>query len=260
MPTAHATKKLPCHICGRSFPPSQLLPGSVLHGTMHDKICAQHPEWTDDCNICMDDLNHFRHEFIEEKLAEENGELTALQQEVMHSIKENELVIKDINAEFDSKLSFGDHIADKVAEFGGSWRFIISFLAILFIWLLINSLTFILKKPFDPFPFILLNLVLSCVAAIQAPVIMMSQNRQETKDRLRAEQDFKTNLKAELEVRNLNAKIDELLTHQWQRLLEIQQIQMDMIEQMTTHHQWEREQHQALEVPATSPADHNAVL
>ena len=159
--------------------------------------------------------------------------LSVLEQEVARSVKENEVAARDLNSDFDNKLSVGDRIADKVAEFGGSWRFIIIFGSILLVWIVLNTTIALLR--FDPPPFILLNLVLSCVAAMQAPVIMMSQNRQEAKDRLRAEQDFRTNLKAELEVRNLNTKIDELLTHQWQRLLEIQQLQTEMMEELMSH-------------------------
>ena len=244
MATTHKQQTHPCAICGKSFRLSELMPGDLLHGKLHDKICADHPEWTPESCICRDDLNRFRRQFIEEELTTDNGELTALQQQVLQSIKDNDSVIKNINAEFEDKLSFGDRLSDKVAEFGGSWKFIIIFTVVLFVWIIINSLVFLLKHPFDPYPYILLNLVLSCVAAIQAPVIMMSQNRQEAKDRMRSEQDFKTNLKAELEIRNMNAKVDELLTHQWQRLLEIQQIQVEMIEQMTAHHQWERAQHE----------------
>jgi uncharacterized membrane protein len=122
-------------------------------------------------------------------------------------------------------------VADKVAEFGGSWRFIIIFGFILLIWVAVNSIA--LSGHFDPYPFILLNLVLSCIAALQAPVIMMSQNRQEAKDRLRSEHDYQVNLKAELEIRHINSKIDMLLTHQWHRLLEIQQIQTELIEELT---------------------------
>ncbi len=243
MTVTRTPQKFPCKICGKSFRLSELLPAELLHGKLNDKICAQHPDWTADCYICQEDLNRYRREFIEQDLTDGTGELNALQQEVVQSIQENESIISNINDEFTSKLSFGDRLADKVAEFGGSWKFIIIFAVVLFVWITENSLAVFIKFRFDGTPFILLNLVLSCVAAIQAPVIMMSQNRQEAKDRMRSEQDFKTNLKAELEVRNLNAKIDELLTHQWQRLLEIQQIQVEMIEQMTTHHQWEKELH-----------------
>ena len=245
--TTATTPKLTCAICGKPFHPGELLPFGSLHGPLRDAFSRAYPNLTDQSYICMLDLSRFRQSYVEDNIKAEQGELTSMQQEVLQSIKDNESLIKNINSEFDDKLSFGDRLADKVAEFGGSWRFIITFGSILFVWITMNSVALLLR--FDPFPFILLNLVLSCVAALQAPVIMMSQNRQEAKDRLRAEQDFRTNLKAELEVRNLNAKMDELLTHQWQRLLEIQQIQMDMMEEMTSHHQWVRDN-----LPATSSA------
>jgi uncharacterized membrane protein len=119
-----------------------------------------------------------------------------------------------------------------IADFGGSWRFIIIFGVVLFLWVVLNSIS-LFWKPYDPYPFIFLNLILSCLAAIQAPIIMMSQNRQETKDRLRADHDYRVNLKAELEIRSLHEKLDHLLVHQWQRLLEIQGIQMELMEELT---------------------------
>src|SRR4029077_12591218 len=138
---------------------------------------------------------------------------SAIEEEVIKSLRDQELLSENLNTEFESKLTFGEHVADNVAKFGGSWRFIISFGVVLVLWIIINSIV-LLRKPFDPYPFILLNLVLSCLAAIQAPVIMMSQNRQEAKDRLRSEHDYMVNLKAELEIRHLHAKMDQLLTHQ----------------------------------------------
>jgi uncharacterized membrane protein len=123
-------------------------------------------------------------------------------------------------------------MADRLASFGGSWTFLIIFASILLIWISLNSFL-LLKRPFDPYPFILLNLVLSCLAAIQAPVIMMSQNRVEVKDRLRSQHDYRVNLKAELEIRQLHDKIDHLLSHQWERLVEIQQIQIDLLSELT---------------------------
>jgi len=230
------THLITCLICGKSFRPAEVVSGQLLHGGLVETIRAAQPEWTEDSYICREDLHRFRHRFLEANLATEQGELSELQKEVLQSIQENESVVKDLNAEFAGKLSFGDRLADKVATFGGSWKFIIIFGGILFCWIILNSIA-LLRRPFDPFPFILLNLVLSCVASIQAPVIMMSQNRQEEKDRLRAEQDFRTNLKAELEIRTLHAKIDELITHQWQRLLEIQQLQMEMMEEIIGHRQ-----------------------
>jgi uncharacterized membrane protein len=135
----------------------------------------------------------------------------------------------NVNVEFDRRLTLGERIADQVAEFGGSWAFILSFAVLLVGWIIFNSGQ-LLGHPFDPYPYILLNLVLSCVAALQAPVIMMSQNRQEARDRLRAEQEYRVNLKAEIEIRHIIAKLDQLVMHQWQRLLEIQRLQLEMMQ------------------------------
>jgi len=138
---------------------------------------------------------------------------------------------KNINAEFEQNLTFGERLADKIADFGGSWNFIVIFGGVLLLWVAVNSMILI-WRPFDPYPFILFNLVLSCLAAFQAPAILMSQNRQESRDRLRSEHDYLINLKAELEIRHLHEKIDHLLMNQWQRLFEIQQIQMELMEEL----------------------------
>ena len=164
-------------------------------------------------------------------LASEKGELTTLDREVLQSLSQHDLLSSNINEEFDENLTFGQALADKIAAFGGSWKFIIIFCAVLLIWITVNA-TVLLWRPFDPYPFILLNLILSCLAAMQAPLIMMSQNRQEEKDRLRAENDYQINLKAELEIRYLHEKIDHLLSRQWERLVEIQQIQMDLMTEL----------------------------
>jgi uncharacterized membrane protein len=164
-------------------------------------------------------------------MKKELGEVEELENEVVTSLREQELVSKNVNTEFDEKTNFGNRLADKIASFGGSWKFIIIFGIIITVWIGINTYL-LLSKPFDPYPFILLNLILSCLAALQAPVIMMSQNRQEAKDRLRSEHDYKVNLKAELEIRHLNEKIDFLLMKQWQRLLEIQGMQTELMEEI----------------------------
>lgn len=127
-----------------------------------------------------------------------------------------ELLLENkISVSNDKKITFGQRASDKLAEFAGSWFFIIAFTMFLIIWVLIN--VYFLKNPFDPYPFIMLNLVLSCVAAIQAPLIMMSQKRQEQKDRERAEDDFKINLKCEIILENLHRKLDELLEYERKR-------------------------------------------
>ena len=177
------------------------------------------------------DLNRLRSEYVQNMLRQEKGELTALEHDAVESLREHDILSQNVNSSVDDKWTFGQRLADHVASFGGSWRFIIIFASVLVVWILTNTLL-IGDKPFDPFPFILLNLVLSCLAAIQAPIIMMGQNRVEAKDRLTAKNDYRVNLKAELEIQHLHSKIDLLLTHQWQRLLEIQQVQTDLLEEL----------------------------
>lgn len=130
--------------------------------------------------------------------------------ELTELLLENKISVSD-----NKKITFGQRASDKLAEFAGSWFFIIAFTLFLIIWVLIN--VYFLKNPFDPYPFIMLNLVLSCVAAIQAPLIMMSQKRQDQKDRERAEDDFKINLKCEIILENLHRKLDELLEYERKR-------------------------------------------
>ena len=147
-------------------------------------------------------------------------------------MRQHEIVTSNIETQFDRKLTFGEHLSDRIAEFGGSWKFIITFGSVLVVWIAFNAVV-LLNRGFDPYPFILLNLILSCLAALQAPIIMMSQNRAESRDRLRAENDYKVNLKAELEIRHLHEKVDHLLRKQYNRLFEIQQIQIELLEEIS---------------------------
>jgi len=221
-----------CAICRKHRPGERLIPAELIHGGVGELIRREHPDWGRPGDlICGPDLNHYRARYVGELIAQERGELTALDTEVVQRLQMEQLVSENTNVEFDRALSFGERISDRVARFGGSWTFIISFGCFLAFWMLVNA-HFLMAKPFDPYPFILLNLVLSTVAALQAPVIMMSQNRQEAKDRLRAEHDYQVNLKAELEIRLLGERIDALLNHQWQRLLEIQQIQIELMNEL----------------------------
>jgi uncharacterized membrane protein len=221
-----------CHICGLEKKPGDLLPSSVVRSPLSEFILKNHPGWSKASYICIDDLNRMRTEYTEHVLEEEKGELSKIEKDVMKSLRRHEtLISRNINAEFDSKMKIGEKVADLVSEFGGSWKFVIGFLFIIAVWIMINSI-FILWGRFDPYPFILLNLVLSCLAALQAPVIMMSQRRQESRDRIRAEHDYKVNLKAELEIRHLHEKVDHLITSQWQKLMEIQQIQIGLMEDL----------------------------
>ncbi len=225
----------PCAVCQNEFNLSELVSAELLSDYVTKLIEAKHREWTTHSFICVTDLNHFRSLYVREAIKEDLGEITHLEEEVLRSIKEHELIVDNLNQQFEEKLSYGDKVADKISKFGGSWRFIILFASVLFFWILLN-VAFMRQKPFDPYPFILLNLVLSCLAAIQAPVIMMSQNRQTKKDSLRAELDYKINLKAELEIRHLKIILDQLASHQWRRLLEIQELQTELMEDLTRSH------------------------
>lgn len=218
-----------CQICNQKKNRKELLPFELVREPVIKIIQERFPQLTLEGFICKTDLNKFRLDYVTRVIESNKGEITHLEGEVIESLKQQELLSSDINKQFEKQLTFGERLSDRIAEFGGSWTFIITFAVLLAFWIIVNSVMFILK-PFDPYPYIFLNLVLSCLAAIQAPLIMMSQNRQEAKDRLRAENDYQTNLKAELEIRHLHEKIDHLLAHQWHKLLEIQHIQTELME------------------------------
>ena len=223
-------KTFTCQICKKIKKQSELNHAAIIRPGLIETIKKKFPKWSNEGYICNEDLSKFRKEYIENVLELEKGELSKLDKDVIRSLARHEIIANNIDKEFKSKLSFGDRLSDKIAEFGGSWRFIITFGSILVAWIIINTII-LLSRPFDPYPFILLNLILSTIAALQAPVIMMSQNRQEAKDRMRSEHDYKVNLKAELEIRHLHEKIDHLVHTQWQRLLEIQELQLEMMQE-----------------------------
>ncbi|MEO7933994.1 MAG: DUF1003 domain-containing protein [Chthoniobacterales bacterium] len=217
-----------CAISQRTLPMDELVPLSAIRPGVASLIVSAHPELSEESLISNDELNKYRSDYISQALKDDMGEITALEEDVVRSLREHEILNENINDSFDEQFTFGEKLADKIASFGGSWTFILAFGGFLAIWIIINTLI-LSRRPPDPYPFILLNLLLSALASLQAPVIMMSQNRQEAKDRIRAEHDYKINLKAELEIRHLHEKVDHLLKQQSQRLLEIQQIQIDLL-------------------------------
>jgi uncharacterized membrane protein len=233
MPAArHPVARRVCQICGRAKGRSELVPAAMIRAPLVERIRSAFPSWSEDGFICHDDLNRFRGEYVQALMEEEKGELSSLERSVIESLARQEILAENIEAQFQKKLSLGERLADRIADFGGSWTFIVLFGGFILIWIAINTIV-LLMRPFDPYPFILLNLMLSCLAAIQAPIIMMSQNRQEARDRLRSENDYRVNLKAELEIRHLHEKLDHLLQHQWERLIEIQQIQIELMNELT---------------------------
>ena len=216
-----------CQVCGSSRK-AELRRGILAGPSVAALVQRATGSWSDAGWICLDDLHRYRYEYVKSLLKTERGELTLLDNEVLESLRQQEIVSQNPEADEETASTAGERLADRVAAFGGNWRFIILFIVILLSWITVNSVALILR-PFDPYPFIFLNLILSCLAAIQAPVIMMSQNRQEARDRLHARHDYQVNLKAELEIRHLHQKIDHPLSHQWERLVEIQKIQIELI-------------------------------
>ncbi|PYI96301.1 MAG: hypothetical protein DME98_13055 [Verrucomicrobia bacterium] len=221
-----------CQVCKKPKSPNSGMIADLIRPSLFEFIKKKLPDVDSKGFICLADLGEFRKDYIKEVLEDEIGELSALDQEVIESLEQHEILSSDISKQFERKLTFGERLSDHIAEFGGSWKFLISFGAVLVVWIAINGVILV-THAFDPYPFILLNLILSCLAAVQAPIIMMSQNRAEARDRLRAENDYKVNLKAELEIRHLHEKIDHLLRRQYNRLFEIQQIQIELLEEIS---------------------------
>ncbi len=225
---------LVCQICKKTKSPHSGMIAELIRPSLLEFIKKKVPDVDSKAFICFEDLGDFRKDYVKEVLEDEVGELSVLDNEVIESLHQHEILASNIEEQFERKLTFGERLSDQIASFGGSWRFIILFGVVLVLWIVLNA-ALLLNRGFDPFPFILLNLILSCLAAMQAPIIMMSQNRAELRDRLRSENDYKINLKAELEIRHLHEKLDHLLRRQYNRLFEIQQIQIELLQELSRH-------------------------
>jgi uncharacterized membrane protein len=209
------------------YPLKDLILGTSIRISILQLIREDYPDFDTNSSISVSELNIYREKYISKYLQTEIRALSAIEKDVVKSLEEDTSLVAKLVEDAETR-NHGQIIADKVASFGGSWTFIISFFVFITIWISSNVLIFT-NKEFDPYPFILLNLILSCIAALQAPVIMMSQNRQEEKDRDRAKKDYMINLKSELEIRMLDDKIDHLVMHQQQELIEIQKVQIEMM-------------------------------
>jgi uncharacterized membrane protein len=212
---------------GKEYSVSEKIPGNSIRKPIFQLIERDHPGFDETKCMSLTELNMYRQKYVAEFLAREIGELSELETTVLSSLRDGSILVDKIE-DAASDLSLGQRLSDKVAAFGGSWRFIITFLVAMVIWISANAIL-LSNRGFDPYPFILLNLILSCVAALQAPIIMMSQNRQEEKDRERAKKDYMINLKSELEIRMLHEKLDHLIVHQQHELIEIQKVQVEMM-------------------------------
>ena len=215
-----------CSVSGKNIDLKEAYKGNLIRKNIFEMIQQEHPKFNEESYVSLEELNKYRKKYIEKIIQQELGELSSLEQEVVDSITDQEVLSHSLEETSDKDLTLGQRLADKVASFGGSWSFIIAFFSFMFLWIA-GNVVLLLFQSFDPYPFILLNLILSCLASIQAPIIMMSQNRQEEKDRLRNLHDYQINLKAELEIRLLDEKMDHLIIHQNQRLSEMQELQAD---------------------------------
>jgi len=225
------SKRIASAISGKRYRKRDLVRLDSLRPTLTEFIRRDFPDLPPEAMISVRELARYRMRYTERLLQQEHGEFTELDRQVAESIAKQDTIAENTEEEFEEHRTFGDKVSDHLASFGGSWAFLLSFGAVLFVWMAVNVIAGI--HAWDPYPFILLNLCLSCVAAVQAPIIMMSQRRQEVKDRLRADNDYRVNLKAELEIRHLHEKIDHLLTKQWERLAEIQQIQLELLQELS---------------------------
>ncbi|MEX1114828.1 MAG: DUF1003 domain-containing protein [Akkermansiaceae bacterium] len=225
-----------CALSGVEVEEADLTSIGLLRPKLAEFILQRHPSLTEESGISAGVLNGFRAEYVRDLLESELGELSALEEDVVRSLHDQELITERGDLEAETELTFGEKLSDRMASFGGSWKFIMGFGGMLVVWIIVNSVM-LATRPFDRYPFILLNLILSCLAALQAPVIMMSQNRQEARDRRRAESDYKVNLKAELEIRHIDEKLDHLLKQNLQKLLDIQEVQLDVMREISASKQ-----------------------
>lgn len=221
-------------ITGKTFPITDKIQIGSIRPVVRRLILQDYPGTKEDDSIAVSELNQYREKYISESLVKQLGKLSELDKQVVSTLTANTTITDKIDSEDDGPLTFGQRMADLVAEFGGSWTFILSFGFFLMIWIVVNAF-WLANRAFDPFPFILLNLILSCLAAVQAPIIMMSQNRQEEKDRERAKKDYMINLKSELEIRTLHEKIDHMIMNQQQSLMNVQQVQIEMMNDILHH-------------------------
>lgn len=221
-----------CAVCGLEKRVTDMVACDLVRSSIAEELDTSVPRWRSTGWICREDLAEYRRRSVEAMIRREHGELTSLDREVVESLADHETVTENTEESYEEATTVGDRIADHTSAFVGSWVFIIGFVGFMLLWMSFNLVTTSLAT-FDPYPFILLNLLLSMIAALQAPLIMMSQRRQEAKDRLRSQNDYQINLKAELEIRHLHEKVDHVLIVQWERLSKIQEVQLELFEELS---------------------------
>ncbi len=223
--------KVNCSLCNTAVEPRTLIAAQKLEQPLFELIKRERPEWPGNRGICQTCHEQFRAKKFVGYLEEEYNKISEMEKAIVTQVARRGRVSRLVHQEYEAQMTLGERVADKVAQFGGSWRFIGIFGFILVAWMGTNT-WLIATRPFDPYPYILLNLVLSTLAALQAPVIMMSQNRQAEKDRLQANQDYQINLMAEIEIRDLHDKLDGLRHRQWHELWHMQRRQLELLEHL----------------------------
>ena len=193
-----ANTNVVCQICKKQKPMKEVVPADMVRLSMVTVIKDSHHDWDEKGFICRNDLSEFRALFVEKIFDKEKGELSDVEKEVVKNIKEQDIITQNLYEQYNKELSNWDKASDKIASLGGSWKFIGFFFTFMAIWMIANGILVSYGKAWDNYPYILLNLILSCLASIQAPIIMMSQRRLEERDRLRAENEYQINLKAEI--------------------------------------------------------------
>jgi uncharacterized membrane protein len=221
-----------CSICGKSYLREELVTGAFVRPGVRELILRDRPDWSPKQLTCRVDLNRYRWEYVRRVLESERGALSSLEEDVLASLRQHEVFVTDVESRLEGEWTLGERLADRLAAFSGSWMFLGIFAVFMAVWIVLNTIV-LWWRPIDPYPFIFLNLLLSCMSAVWAPIILMSQNRQEAKDRLRSRHAYQVNLKAELEIRHLQEKVDHMLYDQWQRMLEIQEIQVELLAELT---------------------------
>lgn len=218
-----------CVICGRVLHRRDVVRSTSVRAQLAEHLARHHGEkWSGEGYVCRRCLNQARVAYVLDRLEQERGELSKVEAEVAQKAGQHVAIAQNIDEQFRRSVTRSQRAADTVARVGGSWTFVAVFAVVLAVWMTVNSKV-LGRGAFDPYPYILLNLVLSCLAAIQAPIIMMAQNRAAARDRMQADEDYRTNLKAELEIASLHDKMDHLLHSQFERMAEMQEIQLDLL-------------------------------
>jgi len=230
MPAPETEPPAHCVVC--SGPAHHGVPLAAVRSGVAATLSVSDGRRDDDARICPNCYARARLTYLTERFEQERKELTELEREVLRKAAMHETIAAHIDDEVARTTTRGQRVADAVARVGGSWPFVIGFVLLLCVWMAVNTWA-LRHAAFDPYPYILLNLVLSCIAALQAPIIMMSQNRSQARDRAQANQDYRVNLKAELEILGLHEKLDHLLHTRWENLMEMQETQLELLRSLS---------------------------